>query len=83
MHGPNYHWVVDLYERLNLPVVWAVVEALHKATLERIVNLAKQKTEGKQRRIHMKVARSEDQESRTKSFRNVPSPKQTCAQVVT
>lgn len=67
MRGPNYHWVVDLYERLNLPVVPAVVQALHKATSERIANLEKQKKEkGKQRRIHMKVARSEDQEARKK-----------------
>lgn len=43
MRGPNYHWVIDLYERLNLPVVPAVVQALHKATSERIANLEKQK----------------------------------------
>ena len=67
MRGPNYHWVIDLYERLNLPVVPAVVQALHKAIAERIANLEKQKTEeGKQRRIHMKVARAEDQEARKK-----------------
>ena len=67
MRGHNYHWVIDLYERLNLPVVPAVVQALHKATADRIANLEKQKTEeGKQRRVHMKVARAEDQEARKK-----------------
>ena len=64
---PNYLWFIDLYERLNLPVVPAVVQALHKATAERIANLEKHKTEkGKQRRIHMKVVRAEDQEARKK-----------------
>ena len=67
MRGPNYHWVADLYERLNLPVVPAVVQALQKAIADRIANLEKQKTEkGKQQRVHMKVARAEDQEARKK-----------------
>ena len=64
VRGPNYHWVVDLYERLKLPVVPAVVEALHKATTDRAAELEKQKSERrKQNRIRMKVARAEDQES--------------------
>ena len=66
MRGPNYHWVIDLYERLNLPVVSAVVQALHKATADRIANLEKQKTEEGNQRIHMKVTRAEDQEARKK-----------------
>lgn len=67
MRGPNYHWVADLYERLNLPVIPAVVQALQKAIADRVVNLEKQKTEkGKQQRVHMKVARAEDQEARKK-----------------
>lgn len=67
VRGPNYHWVVDLYERLNLPVVPAVVEALRKVTIDRASELEKQKSEGrKQCRIRMKVARAEDQELRKK-----------------
>ena len=67
MRGPNYHWVADLYERLNLPVIPAVVQALQKAIADRVVNLEKQKPEkGKQQRVHMKVARAEDQEARKK-----------------
>ena len=67
VRGPDYHWVVDLYERLNLPVVPAVVEALHKATVDRAAELEKQKSEKrKQNRIRMKVARAEDQESQKK-----------------
>lgn len=50
---------------MNLPVVPAVVEALHKATVDRAAELEKQKSERrKQNRIRMKVARTEDQESR-------------------
>ena len=67
VRGPDYHWVVDLYERLKLPVVPAVVGALHKATTDRAAELEKQKSERrKQNRIRMKVARAEDQESRKK-----------------
>ena len=67
MRGPHYHWVADLYERLNLPAIPAVVQALHKAISDRAANLEKQKTEkGKQQRVHMKVARAEDQEARRK-----------------
>ena len=67
VRGPNYDWVADLYERLNLPVVPAVVQALQKAIADRVANLEKQKTEkGKQQRVHMKVARAEDHEARKK-----------------
>ena len=66
LRGPNYHWVIDLYERIKLPVV-PVVEALQKAIAERAAALEKQKTEGgKRQRIHMKVARAEDQAERKK-----------------
>ena len=67
VRGPNYHWVIDSYERIKLPVVPAVVEALQKAVAERAAVLEKQKTEGGKRlRIHMKVARAEDQAERKK-----------------
>lgn len=55
--GKEYHWIVDLYERLNLPVLPAVVSA----------ELEKRKTEEyKKNRISQKVARSEEQEERKK-----------------
>lgn len=70
MHGPNYYWVADLYERLNLPVIPADVQALYKAIADRVANLEEQKAEkGKQQRVHMKVARAEDQEARKKSVK--------------
>lgn len=65
--GPDYHWVIDLYERLNLPVITAVVRSLHASTQDRIDAVQKQKTdEAKHRRIRVKVARAEDQEARKK-----------------
>ena len=65
--GRDYHWVIDLYERMNLPVISAVVRALHSSTQDRIDALRKQKTdESKHKRIRVKVARAEDQEARKK-----------------
>ena len=67
VRGGTYSWVIDLYERMNLPVVPAVVKALHEAIDERSKHLNKKKTEeSKRKRIQMKVARAEDQEARKK-----------------
>ena len=67
VRGPNYHWVADLYEQLNLPVLPAVLQALQKFVEERAALLQKEKTtEAKANRVKMKVARAEDQESRRK-----------------
>lgn len=65
--GSKYHWVIDLYERLKLPILHEVVRAFRKATEERIKELTKKKTEDtKRKRISHKVARAEDQEERKK-----------------
>lgn len=67
VRGNTYHWVLDLYERLKLPIVPAVVEALMKVVSDRAAELEKQQTEArKQQRIRMKVARTEDEEARKK-----------------
>ena len=67
VRGSDYHWITDLYERLALPVLPAVVRACHKAVEQRMTGLNKQKTvENKQRRIRQKMARAEDQEERKK-----------------
>lgn len=60
--GPDYHWIVDLYERMNLPVLPEVVHAFQKATKERMTELEKKTDEAKQKRVSQKIARSEDQE---------------------
>lgn len=65
--GGEYHWVVDLYERLKLPVLPEVVRALRIATENHMKELAKKKTgETKKKRISNKIARAEDQEERKK-----------------
>ena len=67
VRGSNYHWVIDLYDRLNLPVIPAVIEALRKEVEDRIKELKRGKTDQKKKtRIKMKVARAEDQEARKK-----------------
>lgn len=67
VRGPNYHWVADLYERLNLPVLPAVAEALQKEVADRMEEVEKGKTDHKKGiRIKMKVARAEEQEARKK-----------------
>ena len=56
----------ELYARLNLPVLPAVVEALRKAVSERATELQSQKSDrAKQGRVRM-VAGAEDQEARKK-----------------
>jgi len=65
--GPEYHWITDLYGRLNLPILPEVVRAFQKATQERMKELEKKKTDGtKQKRVSQKIARAEDQEERKK-----------------
>lgn len=67
VRGPSYHWVIDLFERLNLPVVPAVVEALQKEVADRMKEVQRGKTDHKKKvRINMKVARAEEQEARKK-----------------
>lgn len=63
----KYHWVTDLYDRLNLTVIPAITEALIKCVQDRADELVKQWTEAqKQQQIKMKVARTENQEARKK-----------------
>lgn len=65
--GEGYHWVMDLYECLKLPVFPAVVEALAKGVQEHITTTTKQQSdEGKKKRVQQKVARAEDQAERKK-----------------
>ena len=75
VRGANYHWLADLYEQLNLPVLPAVVQALQKAVEERAATLQKERTEeAKANRVHMKVARAEDQEARRKWLKRLSTP---------
>ena len=47
IRGNNYHWVIYLYQRLNLPVIPAAVEALVKSEQDRAAELNKQQTEAR------------------------------------
>ena len=70
VRGPSYHWVIEMYERLNLPVVPAIVEALQKEVADRMKEVQRGKTDQKKKvRIQMKVARAEEQEARKKWVR--------------
>lgn len=65
--GSSYHWILDLYQRLKLPIIPAVVQGLSKAVEERMAALEQLKTDRrKQGRIRQKVARQEDQAERKK-----------------
>ena len=57
VRGPQYHWVTDLYERINLPILPAIVKALSEAVKLRAAELQKQKSNhSKALRVRMKVA---------------------------
>lgn len=63
--GPNYHWLLDLFDRLNLPVLDGMREALRKSNESRMAMLNNAQTErSKQKRIHHKRARQEEQQER-------------------
>ena len=67
VRGSSYHWVIDLYDRLNLIIIPAVIEALRKEVEDRMKKIQRGKTDQKKKtRIKMKVARAEDQEARKK-----------------
>lgn len=55
--GKGCHWVLDLYDRLNLPVLPSVVTALNKTMEEKMRVLDKQQSDAcKKKRIQVKVA---------------------------
>ena len=43
IRGSSYHWIIDLYERLNLPVIPAVIEALQKEVKDRMKEIESKK----------------------------------------
>ena len=64
-HGLSYHWLLDLFTRLKLPIFNGMPEALKKANEVRSKNLAKKQTdEAKDKRTDWKKARVQEQEER-------------------
>ena len=63
--GPQYHWVVELFRRLKLPVYDGVHRTLEECSEKRMEKLEYAKTEkSKKRRIMLKVERTKDAECR-------------------
>ena len=63
--GPQYHWVVELFRRLKLPVFDGVHRALEEFNELRMEKLEHVKTEkSKKRRIMLMVERTKDAQCR-------------------
>ena len=59
--GPKYHWIPDLYKRLNLPVYEGIQEAVTTANIKRRQQLGRAKQEKvKKRRIQLLKLRVRD-----------------------
>ena len=64
-HGPQYHWVVELFRRLKLPVYDGVHRALEEFNELRMEKLEYAKTEkSKKKRVMLKVKRTKDAQCR-------------------
>ena len=63
--GASYHWILDLFSRLRLPLLDGMQEALLMANQKRHKNLVKkQSEEGKDARTRWKKARVQEHEER-------------------
>ena len=63
--GPQYHWVVELFERLKLPVFEGVQAVLEAFNEQRKLNLDREKTDSsKRRRVQLKTERTVDAQHR-------------------
>ena len=69
-YGLSYHWILDLFGRLKLPLFDGMAEALKKGNEVRAKNLEKKKTdEAKEKRTNWKKARVQEQEERKEWIR--------------
>ena len=65
LHGPQYHWIPELYRRLKLPVYDGIQQALELFNQQRKVALDKLKTdEAKRKRLQLKVKRTKESQIR-------------------
>ena len=59
--GPRYHWIPDLYKRLNLPVYEGIQEALTTSNIKRRQQLGRAKQEkAKKRRVQLLKLRTRE-----------------------
>ena len=63
-HAPQYHWIPELYRRLNLPVYDGIQEALELFNQQRKAALDKLKTEEAMRRVQLKRERTKETQVR-------------------
>ena len=65
LHGPQYHWIPELYRRLKLPVYDGIQQALEVFNQQRKVALDKLKTdEAKRKRLQLKMKRTKESQIR-------------------
>ncbi|XP_068705034.1 uncharacterized protein [Montipora foliosa] len=63
--GAQYHWIIELYSRMGLPVLSGIQEICQHDNRERMKLLEYYKTDaGKKKRVKRKVNRAEEQELR-------------------
>ncbi len=66
-YGPEYHWLMELYQKMNMPVFPGVVDALKASNEERIKNTEKYRSaEYKKQKVTYKRARALEQADRRK-----------------
>lgn len=64
-HGHSYHWILDLFSHLKLPIFDGMVDALQNANDVQAKNLSKKQTEeAKEKRTKWKKARGQEQQER-------------------
>ena len=63
--GDKYHWVIALYDRLNLPFIPAITEALIKCVQDHADQLPKQQTGACTEAITDKNESSQNRRSRS------------------
>ena len=69
--GLSYNWLLDLIQRLKLPVFDGMKDALRRANEIRAKNLEKKQTEeAKQQHTNWKKARVQEQEEESSGFVN-------------
>jgi len=69
-HGMSYHWLLELFRRLKLPVFDGMIEALTRGNEIRAQNLERKQTEqAKENRTNWKKARVQEQEERKQWIR--------------
>ena len=69
----SYHWYIEVFRKLNLPVTDGILLSVQKANKNRQYHLKKKSSEeGRRRRVTLKITRVERQEARKAWVRAQP-----------